>query len=242
MPCSSHTRLPPTPEFTLHIDQLHGDALDAALARRFAIAETTVQLGEWPVVLHKPDNSDHLISEADYVMDERLPYWADLWTSSRVLAMSLLEERGAGRSLLEMGCGLGLATIAAMRAGFDVLATDYYIDAIHMTRANAWRNLGVEPRVRMVNWREWPADLGRFDVIIAADVLYENEYATLVAQCISRAIAPGGVALIADPGRTALPTFKDTLPQAGLRLGHITTRHDMVDNRRVEVMHIHAAH
>ena len=197
---------------------LHGDALDEALGRRWVSAMETVAVGDQSFTLFKPANADHLISEADYVMDERLPYWADLWPSARVLAATLLNEVGGGRRLLEMGCGLGLATVAAMRAGFDVVASDYYDDALHVTRSNAARNLGREPRAQLVNWRAWPDDLGTFDVIMAADVLYETEYATLVASCIARALAPDGVAIIADPGRLALPAFRDGLSAVGLAI------------------------
>ena len=200
------------------LGHLNGAALDEALGRKWVSAMETVSVGTHAFTLFKPANADHLISEADYVMDERLPYWADLWPSARVLAATLLAEEGSGRRLLEMGCGLGLATIAAMHAGFDVIASDYYEDALHVARSNAARNLGREPRVQLVNWREWPDDLGTFDVIMAADVLYETEYATLVSRCIARALAPDGVAIVADPGRLALPAFRDGLSAVGLEI------------------------
>lgn len=223
---------------------LHGGALDAAIARRFMVDEAGITVGagtrQRTFQLMKPANADHLISEADYVHDERLPYWADLWPSSRVLAGILLEEEGHGRTLLELGCGLGLDTVAAMAAGFAVTSTDYYEDALHVARSNARRNLGAEPAVRMVNWRHWPDDLGTFDVVIAADVLYEKEYATLVADCLARALRPDGVALVADPGRLALPTFRDHLPTAGLRIDHTTTTpfEEGAVKQQVQIMHI----
>lgn len=198
------------------LDGLHGAELDAALGRRFVTALESIEVGNEHWTLLKPENADHLISEDDYVMDERLPYWADLWPSSQILAATLLREVGAGRTLLEMGCGLGLPTTAAVRAGFDVMATDYYEDAIHVARSNAARNVGIEPRVRMVNWREWPDDLGQFDVIVAADILYEAEYARLVADCILVALKPDGVAMVADPGRVALPIFFERAAEIGL--------------------------
>jgi len=222
------------------ITTLHGEALDAALARRFMLADEDVLLGDISFTLRKPANADHLISEADYVMDERLPYWADLWPSSRQLATTLLGERGIGRTLLELGCGLGLPTMAAMHVGFDVTATDYYEDALQVTRANAGRNLGREPQVRMVNWRAWPDDLGQFDVIVAADVIYELEYAVLVAACIARALTPDGVAIIADPGRVALARFHAELPQVGLELVETMTS-PYVDgkiNQQIQVMRL----
>jgi predicted nicotinamide N-methyase len=212
---------------SLLLEGLHGDALDAALATKFTLADERVVIGagaqQHAVDLRKPANADHLISEADYVMDERLPYWADLWPSARVLAGHLLGEDGRGRRLLEMGCGLGLDSIAALLAGFEVTSTDYYEDALHVARANAARVVGREPAVRMVNWRHWPDDLGTFDVVIAADVLYETEYATLVGDCLARALAPDGIAIIADPGRLALPAFRDHLPMIGLAIRSTTT-------------------
>jgi predicted nicotinamide N-methyase len=200
------------------VTELHGRALVTDLERRFVIAHSRVEMPGGRVDLMHPENTDALISEEDMVRDDRLPYWADVWPSSRVLARALAGESGAGRTLLELGAGLGLATIGAMRAGYDVLASDYYDDALLFTRANAWRTLKREPRTRMIDWRDLPADLGTADRVVAADVLYEDRYPPLVANVIARALAPGGVATIADPGRPMVEQFFELLPSLGLRL------------------------
>ena len=197
---------------------LHGAALVADLERRFVTVTDTVDVGPARFDVMKPRDYDDLISEDDYVRDERLPYWADIWPSSLVLSARLLEERGEGRRLLELGCGSGLVTMAAMQAGFDVTATDYYEDALHFTRANAWRALGREPVARMVDWRSFPAGLNNFDVVVASDVLYERAYATLVAEAIERSLASHGTAIVADPGRIAAPDFLAAAPKCGLTL------------------------
>lgn len=201
---------------------LHGTGLEAWLDRKFTLVDepVTLQSGGESVVfaLRKPQNADMLINEEDYVKDERLPYWADLWPAARLLATTALEANGAGRSLLELGCGLGLATAAAGRAGFAVTATDYYEDALHVARLNAARVNGVEPAVRMVDWRALPADLGRFDVVMAADVLYERPYGTLVAAAIAATLTPDGEAWITDPGRSGLDVFLEQATVQGLRV------------------------
>ena len=186
---------------------MSGDGLVRELERRFVTAIVDVDIAGTSVSILKPRNSDDLISEADYVRDERLPYWADVWPSSLILAARLATERGAGRSLLELGCGLGIVSTSAMRSGFSVLASDYYEDALSFTRANAWRNLRREPATRMIDWRALPSDLGTYDVIVAADVLYEMTYAELIADAIAAALAPRGMAIIADPGRIAVDQF-----------------------------------
>jgi ETFB lysine methyltransferase len=201
---------------------LHGAELEAWLERKFVLVDEHVTLhahGQ-PVLfsLRKPQNADLLISEEDYVKDERLPYWADLWPAARLLATTALETNGAGKTLLELGCGLGLATAAAVRAGFAVTSTDYYEDSLHVARFNSARVNGIEPQVRMVDWRNLPSDLGRFDVVMAADVLYEPPYGTLVASAIAATLAPNGEAWIADPGRSGLDVFLEQVPVHGLQV------------------------
>jgi ETFB lysine methyltransferase len=120
--------------------------------------------------------------------------------------------------LLELGCGVGLVTTAAMAAGYSVLASDYYTDALAFTRANAFRNLGESPEATMMNWRSFPADAKEFDKVIASDVLYESEYAKLLPGILKGALTPHGVALIADPGRIAAPEFLEVCEKGGLEL------------------------
>ena len=179
----------------------------SALPGRFDITETEVELTTGTVRLSHPRDYDDLISEADFVRDDRLPYWADLWPSAIALARVLPSMAKPGARTLEIGCGLGLVTIAALQAGLEVLASDYYEDALLFTRRNALVAAGREPRTRIIDWRAWPNDVGRFDLILASDLLYEQSYASLIAAAIARALAPGGRALIADPGRAAFGMF-----------------------------------
>lgn len=191
-------------------------ALRKELERRFVTVSDDVELGGRLVRLLRPVNPEALISEDDFARDERLPYWADLWPSARVLADSLVVEPGDGRALLELGCGLGWAAIGAIKAGFTVTATDYYEDALHFTRVNAFAATGSAPRTRHVDWRALPGDLGTFDTVVAADVLYERPYAALVADAIARTLAPHGQAIVTDPGRVVAGDFLDECRSRGL--------------------------
>lgn len=209
-----------------------------ALDRRFALAQVSVAVGSGEVTLETPRNADELIDETDFARDERLPYWADVWPSSTALAGVVAAMDGRGRRALELGCGVGLVTIGAQRAGFDVLATDYYEDALLFARRNGLRATGREPRVRHVDWRAFPPDLGTFDLVLASDVLYEREYATLVADAIVTSLAPGGVALVADPGRIALLSFVTACEQRGCAVG-IRARIPWTDGTAKQTITIH---
>jgi predicted nicotinamide N-methyase len=176
----------------------------AALDDRFVLQTRDVVIAGRTWTLDLPRSAEDLINEADFERDERLPYWADLWPSAIVLAGEVAALDGAGQRAIEYGAGLGLPSLAAVSAGFDITVTDYFEDALLFARRNALRNCGRDLPTRLVDWRALPESVGTFDLVLAADVLYERPYAPLVAQAVVGALAPNGVALIADPGRVAL--------------------------------------
>ena len=191
-------------------------ALRRDLERRFRTATRTVEIGGRDVQLLSPANADDLISEDDYVKDERLPYWADLWPSAQILAAEVRTMRLAGQRVLELGCGLGLVAASAAMAGADVTATDYYDDAVLFTSLNVAEATGTTINARMVDWTAMPRDLGRFDVVLTSDVLYEPRYAVLVADAIATTLVRGGEAIVADPGRIACEDFLNECRRRGL--------------------------
>jgi len=206
---------------TAKLTDLDGTELVDTLERRFKTVVSDVEVGSRTLSILRPSNSDDLIREEDFVKDERLPYWADIWPSSTILATHFikLSENGRPRSPgrgLELGCGVGLVTTAAMIAGYDMIASDYYTDALAFTRANAFRNTGRSPSAPMIDWRHFPRDVKGLDLILASDVLYEKEYARLLPGIFKRALKRGGMAIIADPGRIGVPDFLEECAAVGL--------------------------
>jgi predicted nicotinamide N-methyase len=194
------------------------EAIEASLRRRFRVVESTADIDGRAITLLHPASAEELISEDDFARDERLPYWAELWPSSRILAARLASMHGNGRRLLELGCGSGLVASCAAAAGFDVTASDYYEDATLFSRVNAWRIARRAIGALTLDWRALPPDLPRFELVVASDVLYERPYGPLVAATIAASLAPGGVAIVADPGRVARDAFLDALGQNDLQL------------------------
>jgi ETFB lysine methyltransferase len=197
-------------------------ALRGDLERRFRTVTRTVQIGGRDIDLLSPANADDLISEDDYVKDERLPYWADLWPSSQILAAEVRTMRLAGERVLELGCGLGLVAIGASLAGGQVTATDYYDDAVLFATLNVAETTGRMITARMLDWTAMPQDLPRFDLVLASDVLYEPRYAALVASAIAATLVRGGEAIVADPGRIACEDFLGECRARGLVVSDAT--------------------
>lgn len=188
-----------------------------SLKQRFVVVEQTIEAAGRRFELVKPRSPDELISEEDFNRDERLPYWADVWPSALCLAERIAQLPPHGR-LLELGCGVGYVCAVAAACGFDVMATDYYAEALEFTEVNLARNGLPRTGTRLVDWRCFPGDLGRFDVVVAADVLYEKAYPALVAAAIDRTLKREGLALVADPGRRGAAPFHDECRQRGLSI------------------------
>ena len=172
----------------------------ATLDRRFMLVPQEVALPMGVVTLEKPRSADDLISEADFAEDDRLPYWADLWPAAIVLSTWLETHPVAGARRRRPP--------PPERARLRARARDHRGDPPGLRRPrNALTVTGREPAVRMVDWRSFPDDLGTFDLVLAADVLYERPYAPLVAEAIRRTLGPDGRALVSDQGRVALGDF-----------------------------------
>jgi len=146
------------------------------------------------------------IDPVRFADDDRLPYWAELWPSAIELARYCL--RGSpyrGKRVLELGCGVGLAGIAAAQSGATVTMTDVDEDALLFARWNASVNL--EPEILLQNvhmlrmdWRA-PECPGKFDAVIGSDILYERPHFEPVLDILENHLATDGCATFTDPGR-----------------------------------------
>ncbi|MDP9427110.1 MAG: methyltransferase domain-containing protein [Actinomycetota bacterium] len=167
-----------------------------------------------------PVAADELLDEEEFARDERLPYWAELWPSATALARRLAREEVADKRVIELGCGVGLPTVVALDRGARAVATDHYEAALDFAAYNARANLGREPETRLLDWRApGLGDLeGAFDLVYAADVLYERGNVALLADLIPWLLKPEARALIADPRRAPAPDFLREIERRGFRV------------------------
>jgi predicted nicotinamide N-methyase len=177
------------------------------------LVEQVVALSGRDVVIVRPRDSETLIDDKAFELEEYMPYWADLWPSAELLARTLIGRALRGARVLELGCGLGLPSIAAAIAGGRVLATDWSPEAVDMARVNAERN-GVELEVAVCDWQE-PGELlarGPWNLVLAADVLYERRNVAPLRDLLEQVACE---AWLADPGRAPAETLLSDLEMAG---------------------------
>ena len=162
-----------------------------------------------------------------------VPYWAMPWPSGRVLAEQVTASPPvAGTRVLELGCGLGLPSIAVARAGATVLATDGAPEAVAFA-AHSFALNEVEGEVALVDWAEQGdalAERGPWDLVLAADVFYLQENVKLALRLLPWLLAPGAGIWLADPRRAGT---RDFLASARATFKIATETHDKVAVHRL---------
>lgn len=167
--------------------------------------------GDYIIKLEQISNVDELvdeISDDEFNFDERLPYWAEVWPSAQALTGFVLKNKNLfnNKNVLELGCGIGLVGIAATLAGANVLFSDYEKEALEFTKRNYFLNFKKHANTVLLDWRK-PNLNKSFEIILAADILYEKRFLNPVYKTIQRLNSANGEAYIAEPDRTIAKPF-----------------------------------
>lgn len=196
-------------------------ALREQLAALFPLRTIDVALATRTIALTTARDVDALvdgITTEQFRIDERLPYWAELWHSAVALSMMLEDDPAtvAGSTVLELGCGLGLSGIVAAQLGADVTLSDFDPIALVAAELNARQNgVGATLRTMHLDFRMPPSDT--WEVLLAADVIYERRFIDPLIDCIDACLASGGRMYLAEPNRSVAEDFFARLASRGFR-------------------------
>lgn len=197
----------------------------------------TVTIGELTFTMETPPDLDALLDNAaaaDPQAVDAIPYYAILWPAAHGLARYLWDHRAelaGGTRLIELGCGLGLPSILAARLGARVLATDFHPETGVWLVHNAAQN-GASLDYTQLDWNEFldprPAtpdarslayslQPAAYSLVVGSDLLYEKRHIPALVCAIDALCAPGGQAVITDPGRDHLQLFVSSMEASGWR-------------------------
>jgi predicted nicotinamide N-methyase len=203
------------------------------------VVEEPVRVAGRTVRLLRPRDGDALLDELlaeDDPDEDRLPFWAELWPAGLALARAVGSRPLAGRRVLELGCGLGLVGVTAALAGARVLAVDRSPEAATFAAVNAARN-GV-PLQTAVCAFDQPDRLLRdapWDLVLAADVLYEPRNLPVLLWLLPRLVDATGEVWLADPGRPMLAKFLAGVDATGWQREQVATDPDTVAIHRLRL-------
>ncbi len=141
--------------------------------------------------------------------------FGQVWPAGRVLAETMSRHDVAGKRILELGCGLGLSSLVLARRGANVVASDHHPLAESFLAYNAGLNDLPAVHYRDLPWELPDASLGRFDLIIGSDVLYERGHGVQIAAMMERHAKPTADLLLTDPGRGNLGGFSRAMALQG---------------------------
>ena len=185
---------------------------------------TTFEIGDMDIhirmlrdVLQFQDNKD--VAKKLGISSAAWPISCVIWPSGQVLAHLMLNYSIEGKRVLEVGCGIGLASLVLNNRSADITATDHHPEAEGLLIYNTGLNSGrAIPFVR-TGWANLTNDqLGKFDLIIGSDLLYESEHVDLLSTFINRHSLRHCKVIIVDPGRGFHTKFSKKM--SGLGFSH----------------------
>jgi predicted nicotinamide N-methyase len=154
------------------------------------------------------------------------PIFGLLWPSgARLAARMALRPVNVDEHILEIGCGLALASIVAHRRGADITASDCHPLAAGFLQRNL--RLNSLPPMPYVHgqWGGAPSATNTlaalpklYELIIGSDVLYERDTQGDLASFIARNAAPAVEVWIVDPDRSNRPAFNKRMAALGFSL------------------------
>ena len=179
-------------------------------------------------VAEEEDRLERLSGQRTASDQLHLPYWAELWDSAAGIGQYLVRRLAASPplSVLDLGCGMGLAGTVAARLGMRVLFADLEAPALLFARLNSLPD-AERIRTRRLNWQT-DRLAEQFDLILGADILYERRQWDFLEPFWRAHLAPGGTLLLGEPGRQTGDLFQTWIRDKGWSLQQhtepVTTR------------------
>lgn len=147
------------------------------------------------------------------------PYFGIIWESGTHLAHMMEDYPVSGKCILEIGCGVGLASLVLNHRGADITATDYHPQVKNFLNNNTQLNQDRDISFVHASWDDhMPTTLGVFDLIIGSDVLYEQNHPEKLASFINQHAQTKSTVIIVDPGRGYVAKFRKYMSDYGFSL------------------------
>lgn len=143
------------------------------------------------------------------------PIFGLVWPAGLFLAETMTKFQLHGRRILEVGCGIGLASLVLQRRNADITSTDLHPLTESFLAENLALNQMTDLPFHCGSWSQTLPGLGKFDLIIGSDLLYEAEHPQLLAGFINRHANDNAEVIIIDPGRGHHGKFNQAMSKHG---------------------------
>ena len=185
--------------------------------------EVTVKDRRFQILL--PKFIDRFINIHDVFHE--FPLWAKIWRASWVLADYLAGMPvDSKRHYLELGGGVGLVSIVAASFGHRITMSEYNQDALQFARANAEINGCPGLPIVELDWNR-PQPPGRFDTIVASEVIYKKEDCRPLVKLLKACLSPDGeVILVGEMRKSSMDFYQELEGDFNIRVQKKALRSD----------------
>ena len=143
------------------------------------------------------------------------PLFGQIWAMGKILARVMLQEQLDGKQILEIGCGIGFPSLVIKQLGGDITASDYHPLAESFLIENTNLNHLKPIPFQTGDWNTANSKLGKFDLIIGSDILYEHQHIKLLSAFIDHHSSNQVEVIIIDPGRGSHRAFARAMEGLG---------------------------
>jgi predicted nicotinamide N-methyase len=157
------------------------------------------------------------------------PLFGLVWPSAQKLADLMQTWELRGKRVLELGCGLGLASLVVHRREGNITASDCHPLTEIFLNTNVLLNNLPPLHYETGNWGRVNKGLGTFDLLIASDVLYERNHPAQLSGFIQEHAAQGAEVLIVDPNRGNRSAFHKDMANMGFGVSEIIMNEPLQD-------------
>ncbi len=167
----------------------------------------TIEFGENDIHLRtlrdrQQFSDDEKVAEKLGISSATWSLFGVIWPSSEVLANFIYDYDFKNKRILEVGCGIGLSSLILNHLNADITATDYHPEAENFLDINTQLNKDSEIPFVRTSWSdEFIENLGKFDIIIGSDLLYERDHSELLSQFINAHANSNCKVILVNPNR-----------------------------------------
>jgi predicted nicotinamide N-methyase len=197
--------------------------------------EESLDIAGQNLAYRRPANPDSLLDipevVADYDRTGDAPYWPLLWPPAIAMARAVAAAGWKpGTKILEVGCGIGLASLAAASTRtWHVTASDRQADAVRLAVSNGALN-GFVIEGLVLDWHD-PIDR-IFDVVLGCEVIYDDRLHAPLLSTLDHMLSAEGEAWLADHGRMHAPLFKQRAEAVGFEVTLVDERGERIKDFR----------
>jgi 2-polyprenyl-3-methyl-5-hydroxy-6-metoxy-1,4-benzoquinol methylase len=190
------------------------EALRDPKLRRYRLRRHRLHCAGGELSVVAPARGDDLLEgdgAVEFLRRGQIPYWADVWPASVGMARQLMKGPDlAGRRVMDLGCGIGIAGLAAATRGAHVHFVDLEPDALRFARFNARKLPSERLSFEQLDWFE--ATVAQcFDLVLLADVAYEERNFEPLERHLRSCLSDQGQCMVGDPYRAATDGFLASL-------------------------------